>query len=160
SIGVGLLVDRINVRWVYPLMVILWSLAGAATLRVQNFEQLLICRFLLGLFEAANWPCAIRTTQRILSREQRTMGNAVLQSGTAVGSILTAPLVWFALNYFSSWRLPFGIVGAFGVIWAIAWMVIVRSTDLAHNPMKEADAVAPVPRDRERTNWTNLLARY
>ena len=58
AIVMGFLADRWNVRWLYPAAVLLWSLAGFATGLVDGFAALLICRFLLGLSEAGNWPCA------------------------------------------------------------------------------------------------------
>src|SRR5437763_1278676 len=92
AIVFGFLVDRFNPFWVYPIAVILWSTAGVLSGFAYNFESMLACRVLLGFAEAANWPCALRTTQRLLSRQERTMGNSILQSGTAVGSILL-PLI-------------------------------------------------------------------
>ena len=41
AIVMGFLVDRWNVRWLYPAAVILWSLAGFATGLVQGFAALL-----------------------------------------------------------------------------------------------------------------------
>src|SRR4051794_28356821 len=64
----GLLADRVNVRWLYPAMVLGWSTVGFATAWATDFTSLLICRVLLGLFEAGQWPCALVTSQRLLSR--------------------------------------------------------------------------------------------
>ena len=55
--------DRVSVRWVYPLMVLGWSLAGVLTGYASAFWSLLLFRMLLGLFEAGNWPCGLRTTE-------------------------------------------------------------------------------------------------
>src|SRR5262249_51201629 len=54
SVCAGLLVDRIGVRFYYPLMVALWSLAGFATGLVRDYDELLTCRILLGFFEGSN----------------------------------------------------------------------------------------------------------
>ena len=50
------IVDRVSVRLVYPLMVVGWSAAGILTGFAGSFWILLTARFLLGLFEAGNWP--------------------------------------------------------------------------------------------------------
>jgi MFS transporter, ACS family, hexuronate transporter len=96
AIVIGWMADRWSVRWIYPAAVFAWSLAGLATGLAGGFVGLLLCRFLLGLSEAGNWPCALRTTQHILPPAQRTLGNSILQSGAALGAILT-PLVVLAL---------------------------------------------------------------
>jgi MFS transporter, ACS family, hexuronate transporter len=131
SITFGWLADRINVRWLYPMALLGWSLAGFATGLVESFAQLLLCRFWLGLFEGSNWACALRTTQRILPPAQRAMGNSILQSGAAVGAIITPLLVLWLVTEGDTWRRVFLVVGGVGVTWVVLWMPSVRSSDLA-----------------------------
>ena len=156
SICFGWLADRINVRWLFPAAVLAWSAAGFATGLVESFAMLLVCRFCLGLFEGSNWPCSLRTTQRILPPEQRSMGNSILQSGTAVGSVvspllvallvtdnlsaLTLPMgaagfvVGAGLPVDPSWRMVFLVVGGVGITWVLLWLPSVRSADLMLPP--------------------------
>lgn len=134
SLVFGVLVDRFPVRWLYPIALFLWSAVGSATGWVRNYEELLICRGLLGFFEGGHWPCAIKTTQRLLESKDRSMGNSVLQGGTSIGAIL-APLVMRALltEQLESWRRAFQVVGALGLVWIVAWLWMVRSRDLSHS---------------------------
>src|SRR5262245_48633355 len=60
SLLFGVLVDRLPVRWVYPSALLLWSLTGMLTGLTRTYEQLLLCRVALGLFEGGHWPCAIK----------------------------------------------------------------------------------------------------
>jgi ACS family hexuronate transporter-like MFS transporter len=96
ALGFGWAADRWNVRGLYAFALFAWSVAGFATGFAQTFVGLLVCRFCLGLFEAGNWPCALRTTQRILPARERTLGNSLLQSGAALGAVIT-PLIVQAL---------------------------------------------------------------
>ncbi len=132
AILMGWLVDRRNVRGVYAAAVLLWSLAGFLTGLAQGFATLLICRFLLGLAESGNWPCALRTTQRILPPSERAMGNGLLQSGAAVGAVLTplVVLVLFREDKPDTWRYPFLAVGVLGLLWVAGWLLSVRRQDL------------------------------
>jgi ACS family hexuronate transporter-like MFS transporter len=127
----GLMVDRWNVWWIYPSAVLGWSAAGFVTGFVRDYEELVACRFCLGLAEAIHWPCALRTTQRILAPAQRTMGNSILQSGAAIGAILTPLVVLFFLAQTGGWRAPFWAIGGLGVFWVILWLAVVRPADLA-----------------------------
>src|SRR5262245_49199458 len=132
AIAFGFIVDRWNVFWVYPLALIAWSAAGFFTGFAAGFASLLMFRVFLGFAEAANWPCALRTTQRILPPGERSMGNSILQSGAAVGAIII-PVVMFLLfneNEPSTWRRPFLVVGAIGTVWVIFWWLSVRPADL------------------------------
>src|SRR5437763_4243788 len=99
AVCTGFLVDRVSVRWVYPLMVLGWSAAGVLTGFASTFWMLLMCRFLLGLFEAGNWPCGIRTTKAVLRPDERSLGNSLFQSGTALGAVITPLLVLALLRW-------------------------------------------------------------
>jgi ACS family hexuronate transporter-like MFS transporter len=131
SLAFGWLADRVSVRWLYAAVLALWSLAGFATGFVRDYEGLLVCRTLLGFFEAGHWPCAIRTTRQLLDARERSLGNGVLQSGASLGAILT-PLLMHALMSaeLASWRLPFRVVGAIGLFWIVPWLLLLRAEDL------------------------------
>jgi ACS family hexuronate transporter-like MFS transporter len=142
AVAAGWMVDRWNVWWLYPLAVLLWSLAGFATGFARTVTMLFVCRFFLGLMESGHWPCALRTTQRLLPPDQRTLGNSILQSGAAVGAIVTPLLVQYLLDVGYSWREPFLVVGSLGIAWVILWLVTVRPRDLAPAPPAATTVVA------------------
>jgi len=141
SLFFGVLVDRVSVRWLYPVVLLLWSVVGFATGLVNSYGSLLICRTMLGLFEAGHWPCAIKTTQCLLEPKDRPMGNGLLQSGTSIGAIVT-PLIMRAMltPELGSWRLPFQAIGAIGLLWIFVWLAMVRGGDLRPRPVVENPA--------------------
>ncbi|MDB5340550.1 MAG: dgoT 2 [Planctomycetaceae bacterium] len=152
----GFISDRTNVRWLYPVVLLLWSAMGFATGLVETYAGLLWCRLLLGLFEAGHWPCALKTTQRLLPPDKRALGNSVLQSGTAIGAMVT-PLIIKGMvdpNMRGSWRPAFQIVAAVGVGWVVLWLLSIRSRDLHTFP------VSDTPQDPNDTATTapNLAA--
>ena len=140
----GMLADRISVRWLFPGLVVAWSAVGFATSWVHDFTGLLVCRVLLGFFESGQWPCAYVTTQRLLSRRNRTLGHSHLQRGVSLGAIFT-PLVVLMLvdEHPGSWRMPFQVIGAAGAFWALAWLVLVRTRDLELDESTLAPESAP-----------------
>jgi ACS family hexuronate transporter-like MFS transporter len=151
AITTGFLVDRVNVRWVYPLMVLGWSAAGVLTGFAGSFAMLLACRFALGLFEAGNWPCGIRTTRTVLKPDERSFGNSLFQSGTALGAVITPLLVLWLLTWAdpgagrrqaatavvggtyaavdpgpaNAWQFPFRVIGLVGLVWVALWFLTV-----------------------------------
>jgi len=155
SLVFGWLADRVSVRWLYPAVLTLWSLVGFATGLVQTYSGLLVCRTLLGLFEAGHWPCAIKTTQRLLDPKDRTMGNSVLQSGTSIGAIITPLLMnWLMSNEAGSWRFPFQAIGVGGIVWIFFWLALVRRNDLS----KPAPAAAQGA-STDSSFWSVLFTR-
>ena len=141
AILVGWLADRGNVYWVYPAAVLVWSAAGFATGFAQGFYWLFACRFLLGLSESGNWPCALRTTQHLLPRSERTMGNSILQSGASVGAICIPIVAYLMVDpaKTGSWRLLFFVVGGCGASWVLLWMFSLRRATCAA-PLRPARA--------------------
>jgi MFS family permease len=140
----GWLADRLNVRWLYALAVLAWSLAGFCTGLAQGFLALLACRFLLGLAEAGNWPSALRTTQHILPPDERTLGNALLQSGAALGAVLVPFIILPFLQFAEGWRYPFLIIGAVGMVWVLLWLGSVRGVDLERRHATPSVSLLPV----------------
>ncbi|MFN0056182.1 MAG: MFS transporter [Planctomycetales bacterium] len=183
----GLLVDRIPVRWMYPGVVLGWSLAGFATAyaapvgrwlggvwegvtgapvafdglepeAAQTYLGLLVCQSVLGIFEAGQWPCALVTTQRLLTQKDRTFGNSLLQSGASIGAIVT-PLIVQSLvtDDAGSWRAPFAVIGAIGILWLIPWFALIRSQDLAR---PAADSPAPGAAPVHGAPWGTFARRF
>ncbi len=146
SMGFGALVDRCSARWVYPVVLALWSAVGFSTGLVTSYHGLLTCRLLLGLFEGGHWPCAIKTTQRLLAPADRALGNSVLQSGASIGAIVTPLLIRAMLTTQpDSWRRPFQLIGAIGLLWIVLWLISVRAGDLT-KPSSPDEAGATTPR--------------
>lgn len=162
----GFIVDRVNVRWVYPLAVLGWSAAGVLTGYASGFAWLFGCRVALGLFEAGNWPCGIRTTKAVLRPDERSFGNSLFQSGTAIGAVCTPPLVLLLLRWHDEsggsgdgWRVPFRIIGLLGVFWVALWFATVPGGILASAGGRQAATPADGSyRDlfRDRRFWAML----
>jgi MFS transporter, ACS family, hexuronate transporter len=131
AFGFGFLVDRFGIRSTYVLSVVGWSVSGFFTGYVESFSMMMLCRVSLGFFEAGNWPCGIRTVKQVLPAAERSLGNAIFQSGTGLGAMLTpliiAGCVSYALNQGEAnpWRLPFRVIGAVGLLWVGLWLFTV-----------------------------------
>jgi len=136
AISIGWLVDRGNIRFIYPTIVVLWSAAGFAAGYAPTFEFLFVCRLALGLFEAGNIPCGVLTVKRVLRPEERALGNGMFQSGSALGAIITPWVVLFCVMIVEqmgtadrafAWQFPFRVIGATGLVWAALWLLTVKS---------------------------------
>jgi ACS family hexuronate transporter-like MFS transporter len=128
----GVLADYVSVRWLYAFVLVAWSIVGIVTGWARDYDDLLLCRTLLGFFEAGHWPCALRTTQLLLTSKDRTFGNSILQSGSSIGAIITPIVVAIMLtDAEGSWRVPFQVIGAVGLGWGVFWLATVRDSDLA-----------------------------
>ena len=143
ALVIGRIADLVNVRWLFPGALFAWSVAGFVTGFTRNYHQLVVCRVVLGFFEAGLWPCAMRTTQHILQPDERTLGNGMLQSGAALGAIVTPLIVLALVRGPGSWSYPFFVVGAAGTSWVILWLVSVRSSDLGPIQTEKSENATP-----------------
>lgn len=168
----GFLVDRVGPRWLYPSVLLAWSGAGVATAYSgvigawllptsasgdQAYLGFMLCRIALGFFESGHWPCALVTTQIILTRADRSLGNSILQSGAAVGSIVT-PIIVLLLKSEEpgGWRPPFVAIGCIGVFWMIPWLLMIRAEDVERKPVSSDAAAGP---DTTPTLWSRDFCR-
>lgn len=136
SLVFGFLADRMRVYFLYPMILAAWSLMGMATGWSHGYGALLVCRMLLGFFEAGHWPCALKTTFALLDEKDRTMGNSILQSGASIGAIVTPQIMkWLVTDQPGSWRTTFIAVGATGLAWVLLWLVCLRPRDLDQAPV-------------------------
>jgi MFS transporter, ACS family, hexuronate transporter len=127
SLLFGSLADRCSMRWLYPLVVTLWSSMAMASGLASGFWPLLITRGLLGFFEAAHWPCALRVTFSLVSEQERTFSNSIVQMGASVGAIIAPQVMKHLMTpEIGSWRSAFIIVGSTGLLWAVLWLVALR----------------------------------
>lgn len=187
SIFFGFIADRIGPRLLYPVVLIGWSAAGLATPLMANpdvtvhfenpdepgsgpYHWLLLCRTLLGFFEAGHWPCALLTARQILTAKDRPLGNGLLQSGASLGAILVPIYVMAVRHLGGGWEVAFWTIGAAGLLWVPLWLTLVRRGDLdraveapvAHAPVSppadEDDFVPPAP--HTRFAWGRFLRIY
>ncbi|HVS70055.1 MAG TPA: MFS transporter [Phycisphaerae bacterium] len=154
----GGLVDKIGTRVGYAVAMIGWSLAGIATAFSFDPMSFGLCRFFLGLFEAGNFPAAIKTTAEWFPQKQRATATGLFNAGSNVGAI-AAPLIVIFLVPFFGWRAAFFVTPGLVLIWLILWLTFYRPPALqsrandAERALIEADPIvvaAPV-------KWRNIL---
>lgn len=145
SLFFGIVADKVSVRWLYPAILVAWSAVGFATGLSRGYTSLVICRGLLGFFEAGHWPCALIVTQAVMTKGNRVMGNSILQSGASLGAISTPIIIrWMVTGSTDPdvWRMPFFVIGGIGFLWAVAWLMVIRPGDLDRRVASENEAVA------------------
>ncbi len=144
SVVFGFMADRVRVYYLYPAVLAAWSLMGMVTGLTQGYGAMLACRALLGFFEAGHWPCALKTSHALLTDQERTLGNSVLQSGASIGAIITPQVMRLLMTDDpASWRTPFIAIGAVGFLWVLVWFALLRRDDLTPPAAPAGTAAAP-----------------
>lgn len=81
----GRLMDRFGVRAGYALALTVWSIAGMVTAFARTPLQFGLCRALLGLGEAGNFPAAIKGVAEWFPKNERALATGIFNAGTNVG---------------------------------------------------------------------------
>jgi ACS family hexuronate transporter-like MFS transporter len=92
-----------------------------------GFLLLLAARFLLGMGEGGAFPAAARVVSEWIAPEERSTAMGTINAGTAVGSVLAAPVV-ARIVLTLGWRAVFFAAGGLGVAWAAWWWASYRSS--------------------------------
>ncbi|MET0859124.1 MAG: MFS transporter [Telluria sp.] len=161
----GRFMDAVGVKRGFALAVLVWSIAAAAHGFASSVFGFMICRFMLGLSEAGNYPACIKTTRLWFPVGERGVAVGIFNAGTNVGAMVTPMLVPFVLAVWG-WQQVFWVIGAAGVVWLFFWWrnyhdpdqhPTVSKAELAHIQGAAEPAAAKIPfRDviRMRATWT------
>ena len=121
----GHLAERWSAKKFVGIMILIWGVFAFAAGLVQNYTQLLIVRFLLGVAEGGIWPAILVLISHWFPARERARAYGFWMMNIAISSIITAPLSGWILTW-GDWRTLFFIEGAFPfVIAAPIWWWLV-----------------------------------
>ncbi len=124
AIPVGWLADRTNRVKVLSFACALWSAATVACGLANNYGQLVVARMTVGIGEAGGVPPSYAIISDSFPRERRGTAMAIFNLGPPLGSALGVAF-GASLAAAFDWRMPFYVIGAIGVVTAVAvyWLV-------------------------------------
>ncbi len=93
---------------------------AALAIATTSVYLFLLCRGILALGEAGNFPAAIKVTAEYFPKKDRAFATSIFNAGASVGA-LAAPLCIPPLAMKFGWELAFIIIGALGFIWMFFW---------------------------------------
>ena len=117
----GRFIDKVGVRLAFALAVGLWSLAAGAHGLASSALGFMVCRFFLGLAEAANYPACVKTTRLWFPASERAMATGIFNAGTNVGAMITPIMLPFLMTVWG-WEAAFFFMGALGLVWLAFWL--------------------------------------
>ena len=88
----GMLAERWSAKRFVGVMIVLWGAMACLEGLVQNFTQLLIVRFLLGVAEGGIWPAILVLISHWFPSKERARAYAFWMANLAISSIITQPL--------------------------------------------------------------------
>lgn len=124
----GILVDKIKARFLYTIILILWSVATLLQGIVSSFAVLIGLRASIGVFEAPSFPINNAIVTKWFPDEERASAIAVYTSGQYIGLAFLTPLLAY-IQAELGWRGLFIFSGIVGILWAVVWYIFYRDPE-------------------------------
>ncbi|WP_160287272.1 MFS transporter [Pseudomonas knackmussii] len=165
----GRLIDKVGVKRSFFFAVLLWSFATGAHGLATSAAGFMVCRFILGLTEAANYPACVKTTRLWFPAGERALATGLFNAGTNVGAMVTPALLPLILSVWG-WQAAFLAMSCLGLIWVVLWSKHyfnpeehprVKQSELDYIHKEAEPAVERVPFSRVlrmRGTWAFALA--
>ena len=153
----GPLIDRLGTRLGYAITIAWWSAAAMLHAFATGPITLGLCRFLLGMGEAGNWPAGVKVVSEWFPAQERALAAGIFNTGSSIGAILAPPVVaWILLTW--GWPTAFLAIGILGFVWLLVWWPVYRTPQA----VLEEPAPARVPAltlFRTRFVWSLTLSK-
>lgn len=126
----SLLADRFGRVRSLALMATVWSLATLGCGLAQQYPQMLVARFLVGVGEAAYGSVGIAVVLSVFPKHMRATLTGAFMAGGMFGSVLGMALGG-AVAAHLGWRWAFAAMALFGLVLALLYPIIVREKRIA-----------------------------
>ncbi|MCY1275837.1 sugar efflux transporter [compost metagenome] len=152
----SLLADRFGRVKSLALMAMLWSLATLGCALAENYQEMFIARFLVGVGEAAYGSVGIAVVVAVFPREMRATLAGAFMAGGMFGSVLGMALGGVLAQNFG-WRWAFAGMAFFGLALAVLYPVVVKEARIA--PRRLADKTSQAALKAQRPLRTLYSSR-
>lgn len=153
----GALIDRLGTRVGLALTTTWWSMAAMLQALSRGAWSLGVCRFLLGMGEAGNWPGSVKVVAEWFPAQERALASGIFNSGAAFGAVVAPPLVVLIVLKWG-WRAAFLAVGLTAMAWVVLWLSIYR-TPREVQAEAQAPPTSPWILFRQRFVWSFTVAK-
>lgn len=153
QIPVGMLIDRYGPRRLLTIGLCVWSVAQAAAGMVGGLIPFIGARLALGIGESPLYLAGTKVCTAWWGPRDRALPIGIFNASSALGPAIAPPLLTLLMLAFG-WRIAFIVIGASGLVVAVAWHVLYRDPEPDERPVTDLpDASA----DGEPVGWRDLL---
>lgn len=125
QIPMGVLADRVNLRWLYAVSFTLWSVSQGLIGLAPGLGALIVFRMLLGVGEAIYLPGGSKIVSLLFRPAERGLPCGLFDAGTRTGLVIEGVLVpWMLTRY--GWRTSFTVIGFTALLWLLPWFILTR----------------------------------
>ena len=131
QIPMGVLADRVNLRWLYAAAFTLWSMSQGLMGLATGLGTLIVFRMLLGIGESIYLPGGSKIVSLLFRPAERGLPCGIFDAGTRTGLVIEGVLVPLMLTHYG-WRTTFMVVGFAALVWLLPWFCYAAAAARAH----------------------------
>lgn len=128
QVPVGLLLDRLGVRYVGRISAFLWSMASFCAALSPGLAWLFGARLLLGVAEAPTFPANAKAIGQWFPEHERSLAVSITDTAAKLASGIGVPLIGILLLHFG-WRWSFAATGLVSLFYFFIFYVVYREPE-------------------------------
>jgi len=125
QVPVGILLDRLGVRYVGRISAFLWSMASFCAALSPGLAWLFGARLLLGVAEAPTFPANAKAIGQWFPEQERSLAVSITDTAAKLASGIGVPLIGILLLHFG-WRWSFAATGLASFFYFLIFYVVYR----------------------------------
>jgi ACS family D-galactonate transporter-like MFS transporter len=125
QIPIGVLLDKIGIKWLMRVGTIIWGVATLMTAVVSGLGLVILSRILLGAAEAPAFPSASKATGYWFPLRERGIASSTFDAAAKFSNVIGAPVVAFAVTQWG-WRGGFWMTGILSLLYALIYWIWYR----------------------------------
>ncbi len=136
----GFIADKYSRKKVIVFSVFVWSLVTLWTGYATSFQEILLTRFLMGISEACYIPAGLALITDYHKGRTRSLATGLHMSGLYAGLALGGVGGYIATIW--GWRFGFHAFGAFGIVYSIVLLYVLKDQKEVEKPVEEEVATS------------------
>jgi MFS transporter, ACS family, D-galactonate transporter len=156
QVQVGILLDRLGVRYVGRISAFLWSMASFCAALSPGLAWLFGARLLLGVAEAPTFPANAKAIGQWFPEHERSVAVSITDTAAKLASGIGVPLIGILLLHFG-WRWSFAATGLASLFYFFVFYAVYREPEREAPAASSQIAASENPPGAERVPLSYLL---
>lgn len=159
ELPMGVIMDRIGVRFALAGAVLWWSGATGAQVLAHTGSQFGLARFWMGTGECGNYSGGLKVVSQLFRDENRTLAIGIFNSGSMIGSTIAPPVIVYLLQR-HGYRSAFLVAASLGLLWVPLWLLLYRNPTGSEHVSTKSSRRGVRDLLRVPSVWAVMLCRF
>lgn len=128
QLPIGVVLDRLGVKLVGRVSIIVWSIASFGAAISPNIGGMFAARLLLGVGEAPTFPANAKAVGKWFPQQERSFATSLFDAAAKFSSAIGVPALGILLLHLG-WRMSFAVTGLISLLFFVLFYFIYREPE-------------------------------